>query len=283
MDVARAVEILTGARAPQYRLEREFAVLAFSGWLNWPKEPYAPTNLVLLAINQALVAEQNKEGDLDARWLTQALEPKSYIAQLTVGLGGLLSVPVFEAVSGEWGYDDTRYVADIVRFLLSYRPPSRDKRESASLGKASEFINRKGGFRGRDDAGKRSRGYSDSQHQEVWKAYKRTAAFQFVRYYESEILWLFDPCDEHLLDRLTETAAKREEIQGFFSRCLWVQTRLRDLLDRRSMAKEEYFGLPDSVTPMPCRIPRLPKGVYEVMQQYTRNRAASNFLDEAAE
>ncbi len=45
MNVARAVEILTGARAPQYELEREFAVLAFSGWLNWPKESYAPAHL----------------------------------------------------------------------------------------------------------------------------------------------------------------------------------------------------------------------------------------------
>ncbi len=50
MNVARAVEILTGARASKYELEREFAVLAFSGWLNWPKEPYASTDLVPLAI-----------------------------------------------------------------------------------------------------------------------------------------------------------------------------------------------------------------------------------------
>ncbi|WP_407531136.1 hypothetical protein [Methylobacterium oryzisoli] len=283
MDVVRAVEILTGARAPQFGLEREFAVLAFSGWLNWPKEPYAPTNLVFHAINHALAAEQNKGGEIDARWLTQALEPKAYIAQLGPRDSGLLSLPMFEAVSGEWGYDDTRYVADIVRFLLSYRPPSRDKRESASLGKASEFINRKGGFRGRDGAGKRSREYSDSQHQEIWKAYKRTAAFQFVRYYDCDISWLFDPADEHLLDRPTETAARHEEIQGFFSRCLWVQTRLRELLDRRSMAKEDYFGLPDAVAPMPCRIPRLSKGVYEAMRQYTRNRAAINFAEEDAD
>ena len=65
MDVARAVEVLTGARTPQFKLESAFAVLAFSGWLNWPKEPYAPTNLVLLAISHALIAEQNKAGDLD--------------------------------------------------------------------------------------------------------------------------------------------------------------------------------------------------------------------------
>jgi hypothetical protein len=283
MNVARAVEILTGARTPQYELEREFAVLAFSSWLNWPNEPYTPTNLVFLAINHALVAEESKDGGLDGRWLTQALDPKSYIAQLKVSGGGLLSLPMFETVSGEWGYDDTRYVADIVRFLLSYKPPSRDKRESASLGKASEFINRKGGFPARDGTGKRTREYSDSQHQEVWKAYKRTAAFQFVRYYDSGIPWLFDPCDEHLLDRLVETAAKCEEIRGFFSRCLWVQTHLRDLLDRRSMAKEDYFALPESVTPLRCRVPRLSKSVYETMRQYKRNRAARNFADEAAD
>ncbi len=189
-------------------------------------------------------------------------------------------MPTAEFVAGEWGYDATRYAADIVRFLLSYKPPSRDKRESASLGKASEFINRKGGFPTRDAVGKRTRQYSDSQHQEVWKAYKRTAAFQFVRYYDSDIPWLFDPADEHLLDRLRETAAKYDDIQGFFSRCLWVQNQLQGLLDRRSMAEEDYFAFPETVVPVRCRVPRLPKGVYEVMRGYQRNRAADNFTNE---
>lgn len=276
MDVRRAVDILASDREPQFDLERELAVLAFSGWLNWPGQPYASTNLVFLGINHALVSWQSQGKMANDQWLAQFLEPHRYLEQLQKSI---LVVPEFFLISDELGFDETRYTADIVRFLLTFKPRSKDKRSKASLGKAMAFINRKGGFPGSGNIKRRTREYSDSQHQEIWKVFKKTAAFQFVRYYASEVDWLFDPADPQLMSRVAEMAAKRDRVKAFFARSVWVQARLAEILDRRSMAPEDFFTFPESVEPEPCPLPRIPRGVHAAMSDYRRSRSESNFRD----
>ena len=270
MDVQSAIEALIGDREPGYRYERAFAALAFSAWINWPKDRFAAANLVLVGITQALL--RGKEGS--GEWLPRALEPEQYWTQFGAERPAGISLPIHEEVRGEWGYDESRYVADVVRFLLTYKTRSADKRMRASLGRASEYINKRGGFANRGDGiGKRTREWSTAKHQTVWTTYKRIAAFQFVRYYDSEIDWLFNPQDPSVLIRAMEVVEDRSKLLVYFGRVLWVQTKLIALLDPRSMSPSDHVVLPTALKPVPCRLPRAPKNFYEVTGRYQRNRA----------
>ena len=255
MDIHRAVEVLASGRDPQFKLERELAVLAFSGWLNWPKEPYAGTNLALIGVCHGLTSEQDRSDAADPQWLTQALEPRLYLEQLQ---NGAVITPDFPLVSGEYGYDETRYAADIVRFMLSYNPSRmKDRRKSASLGKACEFLNKKRGFPDLIPPGTKRWRSSDSWHQEVWKAYKRSSPFQFVRYYGPNTRWLFDPTSPRLLEDVRALSEQRDEVKAFFSHVAWVQARLMERIDRRSMTRDDFFPCPTRSYPSRARSPRL--------------------------
>jgi hypothetical protein len=271
MDVFTAVSVLVSEEAPKFRFEREFAAATFAGWLNWPREPFAAENLTLVALLHA-TAKMRKAGEqIEPHWFSAVFEPESFLKQIPEGA---ISIPDFWYINdGEGIIDDTRYAADIVRFLLSYKSLKNDRRHGPSLGKASEFINKHGGFPGDKVIPTRSLEYSDSGHQEVWRIYKKTSAFQFVRYYDSDISWLLDPRKSSFFDELAQIASMTHSLQTFFSKARWVQEHLIQVIDRRSLREADLFVFPESVSAQKCRVPTMPKKGYVALADYERNRA----------
>jgi hypothetical protein len=111
---------------PQSILERELAILRFSAWLNWPSNGDAGNNLALLITLDALEAgliSTNRFG----KWFSNVLSLEPVLRQLREG--GLFT-PEF-LVTGDLreGPEAGRYVADVVRFLLSFKPKSPDPRD----------------------------------------------------------------------------------------------------------------------------------------------------------
>ncbi|ULO23096.1 hypothetical protein [Methylocystis sp. SB2] len=271
MDLFTAVSVLTSDEEPKFRFEREFAAATFAGWLNWPREQFAAENVTLVALLHATAKMRTAGEQIDSHWFSAVFEPETFLKQIPEGA---ISLPDFWFINDGLGnFDETRYAADIVRFLLSYKSLKDDKRYGPSLGKASEFINQHGGFPGDKVISKRSLEYSDSAHQEVWRLYKKTSAFQFVRYYDSDITWLLDPCATSFFDELAQIASMTRSLQGFFSKARWVQEDLIRVIDRRSLSEADLFIFPESVIAQKCRVPKMPKKGYAALANYERNRA----------
>jgi hypothetical protein len=117
---------------------------------------------------------------------------------------------------------------------------------------------------------------SEATLQDVWRTYKQTAPFQFVRVYCSEVDWLFDPADDHLLFELAALATSKE-LTKYFAKSLWIQNKLRLIVDPRSLAPTDYFCFPETLVPEPCRIPRTRTSAYKILNDYSRNRFGTLF------
>ena len=269
MKIDEAVEILAMDRVASYPLQREFAVAAFSAWLNWPSEENATTAFLLIAVNRGVLHFEKKGLHVPTEWLNQVYEPRNVITSVVSGL----SSPFFEELDFNPVYNDYRYTADIVRFLLTFKTSSNDKRKQASLGKAAIFLNKHGGF----VAGRYGRETNDwcamTGHQSIWRKYKKSAALQFVRFYGTKLEWLLRPHDVDFLERLTALAARRQEIIDFFAKTLDIQDRLRAILDERSLGSNDHLTLPPTLKKLTCRTPAMPASAYSKMTEYKRSWA----------
>lgn len=267
MRVEDAVEILTSDRPNRYLFEREFAVAAFSGWLNSPDDVQGTATTLFAALCRAIIYVRERHIVPPGEWFVNVYDAQSYLNLLETAI----SMPMFWLIDENLGYNNCNYAADIVRFLLTFRTKSLDKRSRASLGKAWEFINKHGGFvRGNFGYGKRE-WCSISHHQVLWRRYKKSSPFQCARFHSPTFSWYLDPRAPDYFEQLIATAAREQEITTFFRAALGFQTKLKSIIDERSMAHGDFFVFPVSLTPLDSRLPAMSAAAYGKMAAYRRS------------
>lgn len=267
MRVEDAVEVLTSDRPSRYLFEREFAVAAFSGWLNSPDDKQGATSTVFAAMCHAVLHVRKQGIAPPVEWLSEVYEPQKYIKLLNE----VITIPLFWQLDEHHGYNNCNYVADVVRFLLTYNSKSLDRRKKASLGKAWEFINKHGGFVGGRFGHNKQDWCSISHHQVLWRRYKQSSPFQCARFHGAKFDWYLDPRLSDFLSILIETAARGQQIREFFCTALGFQTKLKAILDERSMGEEDFFVFPSSLTPLDRRMPPISAAAYGKMAAYRRS------------
>lgn len=273
MRLAEAIAILTSDQPSRYRFEREFAAAVFSGWLNAPNDPHASTTTLFAALNQGVLRLRQERVPPPNEWLAEVFEADVYLRLLNE----VLSIPIFWQVEEHIGYNHCRYTADLVRFLVTFQTKSLDRRKRASLGKACEFINKHGGFVGGNFGFEKKSWCSISGHQLIWRDYKRTAAFQCVRFHSSKFDWYLDPRQPNFLDRLTETVDGRTELIRFFGESLDVLQRVRAVIDERAMTADDFIALPANLAPVNCRLPAMTANAYGKMAGYRRTSLSTEW------
>ena len=277
MKISEVIKILVSDDGSSFPFEKEFAVIRFCGWINWPNDSGASDSLAILLMLHVLSNRREELSPEAARQLLLQLNPASILSSFEEQ--GLIAPPeVYDIDPNSKSLKNNEYVADIVRFLLTFgSAKSKDNALKPSLGKAYEFINKKKGFPGDSRLKSRSPGYAESNHQRIWKQFKPTAAFQFVRYYDSKIDWIIDAHDKHVLDRVAQLSQERDAIKEFFAKCLWTQSILKTTLDKRSMELSDYIVFPETLVPLPCKLPPKPAKFIDRMKGYERNRGAMYF------
>ncbi|WP_267427850.1 hypothetical protein [Methylobacterium sp. GC_Met_2] len=267
MRVEEAVEVLTSDRPSRYLFERELAVAAFSGWLNSPDDPQGATTTVFAALCGAVLQAREHGINPPIEWLTEVYDDRAYMQLLE----NVIAIPIFWLIDEHKSYNNCNYTADVVRFLLTFKPKSEDKRKRASLGKAWEFINKHGGFVRGNFGRDRKDWCSISNHQVLWRRYKRSAPLQCARFHGAKFDWYLDPRQPDFFQRLSATAARKQELKTFFSAALHFQLELKAIIDRRSMAANDFFQFPDMLTPLDVRLPAMTATAYGKMAAYRRS------------
>lgn len=249
MNLREAIEILASGREPRYRFEREFAFAMFSALLLNPEDPDAPEVGLLVAINHALSLFKRKKIKIDINSLISAYDSEFFLKR--VRRDGVI-VGDFHYLDYISPYDNTRYTADIVRFLLNFPIEIAGKRVRPSLGRAYCFINLERGFRG-TDFGARRFWVGRSQHQIIWRRIRRCAAFEYVRFYECQLNFEIDPREDEFLFLLESEISDREQVAEFFAKALWVQKKLSGVLDKRAGSFDEIFRYLKTLKSSPCK------------------------------
>lgn len=269
MDVAEAIEILVDEAQPSLRFEKEIAVACFSNWLNSRTEEIEPGEMIFITLLRFIERCKATKTSLDYDLISSTFDENVIFRKL---FNQAISIPDFWFIKSYSAYDETKYVSDIVRFMLSYSPRLADKRYQASLGKAFSFINEHGGFNRSELNDEQPYFCSQSTHQIIWKKFKQSSPFQYVRYYDSEIDWIIDPRADNYIEELSRYAKESKKISAYFSRCLWVQQQLQQKIDRRSMNSDDFLILPSNLKPEECLVPAFAESAYKTLRQYRRNR-----------
>ncbi|CAM5775568.1 hypothetical protein LMIY3S_05089 [Labrys miyagiensis] len=272
MNHEQAIAILTGDREERFPLERAFAFAAFCAWLNAAhSDTFASQSMCLAVLAHAISYEGQKKFDTSILRHTDVFDPNLY----------LKNIENWSPISDYWmhdffeSYNDTKYIADVVRFFVGFKD-RHDYTKTPSQGKAFYFLNPMGGFDGLEyHKNERMRASSMAAHQKIWKEYKRSSSFQFVRYYACTLDFNMDPRDDFLLEKLIKQAQKRRTIIDFFRKVSWVQNELRTKLDARSMDSSEYHSFPASIVPKKCTVPPLPASTYTMLEFYKANETAT--------
>jgi hypothetical protein len=273
LKIAECIGALLNPLEPKFRFEREFATVRFCGFLNWPEEETAPDALALLMLLHILKTERRDISQQFAIDLVRQLDSPTLLS--VIQTSGFVPLPSFFDIDPkEKHFSNNEYAADVVRFLLTFgSPKAKEVRRRPSLGKASVFINQKGGFPGDKHVLHRSQSWGETTHQKIWKKHKAAAPFQFVRRYDSNLNWLVDPSATNFFDRITDLAARRSDLGIFFAKSLWVQNKLAKIVDHRSIPKSAYIDLPSTLKPVACKLPTKPPKFMAAMEGYSRNRA----------
>lgn len=264
MNTLDAIEILSRDGNGHYRLERAFAVATLSAWLNSPESISDRVSVVFAAINHAVLDARKNEYNPPNEWLGIVYDADSYLKPDEIPL----TTAMFWFLDLHLAFNHCRYVADISRFLITFQTKSLDKRKRASLGKAWDFINKHGGYSHAGGTSAHKAYCSLSTHQVIWRDYKQTAPFQCARFYGSKFDWYIDPRSKNFLTQLQETAGRVEEIRQFLGEARYLQERLKDVLDPRSMSEAEYFQFPKSIEPRKCKLPPMTASAYGRMASY---------------
>jgi hypothetical protein len=269
MNIERAIRILLDVEITGIAYERELAAGAFASWINSSAEKYEAESGFFVVLNQIWAQIRSNGREIDPLILKEFYDPLEISHILD---NHWIAIP-FKWQKHEFdNYTEIDYVADIVRFMLSYNPPTKDKRLQASLGRAYDFINKHGGF---DRPKEFQRFYkpSPATHQQQWKLLKKSASLQFVRSWGSSINWYIDPSSDGFIQQLSEIANNRTDLADFFGKVRWTQQRLLERIDPRSMSADDFVALPANLQPVAVKIPKFPKRGYEALESYERNRA----------
>ncbi|WP_342110902.1 hypothetical protein [Methylobacterium sp. SI9] len=269
MKIERAIRILLGAEITGIAYERELAAGAFASWINSSDEDFEAQSGFFVVLNRIWALFRSEGKEIEPLILKEFYDPVeiSHIID-----NHWIAIPYKWQKHEFENYNEIDYIADIVRFMLTYNPPTKDRRLQASLGRAYEFINKHGGF-------DRPKGFiryykpSPATHQQQWKMLKRSASFQFVRSWGSSIDWYIDPQADGFLQRIADIANDRGELIDFFGKVKWTQQKLIERIDPRSMTENDFIELPTNLKPVAVKIPKFPKRGYEALEDYKRNRA----------
>lgn len=269
MNIERAIRILLDAEVNGIAYERELAVGAFASWINSSDEDCESESGFFVVLNRIWAKIRSEENEIDPSILKEFYNPSEISNILD---RHWIAIPYKWQKHEFESYNEIDYVADIVRFMLSYNPPTKDKRLQASLGRAYDFINKHGGF---DRPKKLARSYklSPATHQQHWRMLKRSASFQFVRSWGNSLNWYIDPTSEEFLNVISDTAKNRDDLAMYFGKVLWTQQKLLERIDPRSMGEDDFVELPASLKPVAVNVPKFPKRGYEALKDYQRNRA----------
>lgn len=138
MDFEAAVETLASGRPSAYAFEREIAYAVFSAALVWRWNADAVYGVNLVAVGRIADEYGRKDSRLDATWLSRAISWQQIDKFLC--LENFIGLPLY-VFDGDHSYDDGRYIADIVRFFVSYYPDQETYQPRPSLGRAFTFLN----------------------------------------------------------------------------------------------------------------------------------------------
>lgn len=231
--------IIAGLLEPQKALppfQRQEFVIRLAMWLRFPSEP-AMQSVACLAgyINYVNSHHRNKAivdlPSAEAALLQRNLNMEHLSALLA---GRQYSLPSFEYFDEKRpGSHVYQYMADIVRFLIWYKPDTIDKRKQASLHKAYFFLK----DRGFDHQTDWSRRWLIRQ----WKAYKSASPILYVNYYHADQDLLLNPETKDFRSRVDALTNDPKLIHSVLGKAKWVADRLSDRLDRKAI---NTLGLP---------------------------------------
>jgi hypothetical protein len=151
------------------------------------------------------------------------------------------------------------WVVEIVRFILSYRPPTGHLTDQASLKKAYFVISR-GGF-----------GYTVPQEltSRAWSILRTSAAFHYVNTRCQSRFLSLRPDKKDLEPRITDILSNPSRLRQFFAQSLWVQNRLREILYLAAFRGISLPDFPDNIQEEAPRQEPANERVQEIMKEYS--------------
>ena len=252
MTLDDAVALLASGRSPRHPYERELAFAMLAGLLAWPEEKYSKDVYSLATFNHIVKEIKREKGRFDSEdlgWIFNCYDENFIQKAVNDDLGTLQ--PDLRLMEYSLRYDSSRYIADLVRFLLSYKPSLGKRSGGATIEKAELFVNYIP-FPG-SMIEQYKYPYSVVGRRRVWAALKTTSSLQYVRHYHCNLEFMLDYRRRDYLPVLSRQSIERDVIIDFFRKSLFVQNELRRKLGH-SMARASAFRFPDFVDPMPCPI-----------------------------
>lgn len=151
------------------------------------------------------------------------------------------------------------WAVEIVRFILSYRPPTDRLTDQASLKKAY-FVFSRGGF-----------GYTVPQElvSSAWSILRTSAAFHYVNTRCQSRFLSLRPDQKDLEQRITEILSNSLRLRQFFSQSLWVQNRVSKILYLAAFRGVSLPELPDDIKEEVPRQEPVDQSVQETMKEYS--------------
>lgn len=152
-------------------------------------------------------------------------------------------------------------IADIVHFLLWFRPETGDKRDNASLNKAYWYVAAHG-FRGKMEEG--WKGFLS-----LWSQHRNAAAFIYAAEYLVDESWIVNPLHPTQPFRAQiDPLCNRDAAMRLLSAAKAVEFELRRVLHPRALASIQSATLPPSIEPALLEPIQLRPEVYVALGHY---------------
>ena len=258
LDISPEIRLLTST-GDVNRLDKILAFFDFVAYMRWPKDEIV-TFMGSRLYYARFIGNEIEDASLSP---IRAMELLKRI-DLSELIALILTDKIFDFnMDISSGNEDSRHIATVVRFLISYDPGTDDRRQAASIKKAHFAIDRKYCYG-------MTRGLSWKRFCQLWDLYKSVCFFHYVNEFHFKRKMLIDPTDPEFHSRVTAIIEDQRGLTLFFQQARWVKEKVQHTLDPRAFRRVPLAKFPGDLPSVPVAA-RSDFRVRDVLRDYRAN------------